>query len=473
MSKHLAFDLGASSGRAIVGWVEGGKLQLQEVHRFPNHPYEKDGRFYWNFTALTNELKEGLKKACAAYSDISTFSIDTWGVDVVFFRNGEPIREPYSYRDPRFVTAMNDVHKILPAEELYAKTGIQLMSFNTVYQLFADHQDHPEDFRDGAKVLFMPDALMMMLTGEALTEYTIASTGALLDPYTRTWQKEVFNKLDIPADVLTQLVEPCTLSAPLKKELCEELGVPRITGIRCGAHDTASAVAALPSDAPEKAAYISLGTWALLGAEIRQPVTGPDAFQAKYTNEGGIDGTIRFLTNITGTWLLQETKNAWNEAGDAITFNEMCDLAMSVETEKRFNPNDPAFATPGNMPERIADYCRTNGQGEFSGRAELLRCIYESLAQCFCEKLHELEKVRGGTYEKLHILGGGTKDTFLMQLTANRIGIPVLAGPVEATAAGNLLAQLIASGELKDLAESRKLIAASFPLKEYQPQKML
>ena len=161
MSKHLAFDLGASSGRAIVGWVEGGKLQLQEVHRFPNHPYEKDGRFYWNFTALTKELKEGLKKACAAYSDISTFSIDTWGVDVVFFRNGEPIREPYSYRDPRFVTAMNDVHKILPAEELYAKTGIQLMSFNTVYQLFADHQDHPEDFRDGAKVLFMPDALMM------------------------------------------------------------------------------------------------------------------------------------------------------------------------------------------------------------------------------------------------------------------------------------------------------------------------
>ncbi|MBO5960045.1 MAG: rhamnulokinase, partial [Lentisphaeria bacterium] len=409
MKRHLAFDLGASSGRAIVGWMEDGKLQLQEVHRFPNHPYEKDGRFHWNFTALSNELKVGLKKACAAYTDISTFSIDTWGVDVVFFRNGEPIREPYSYRDPRFVTAMNEVHQILPEEELYRMTGIQILSFNTVYQLYADWQDHPEDFRDGAKVLFMPDALMVMLTGETLTEYTIASTGALLDPHTRKWQQDVFSKLNLPADVLTGLVEPCTVTAPLKKELCEELGIPQLTGIRCGAHDTASAVAALPSAEPEKAAYISLGTWALLGAEIRTPVADRTAYLAKYTNEGGIDGTLRFLTNITGTWLLQETKNFWNQAGDSITFNEMCNLAMSVETEKRFDPNDPIFATPGNMPERIAEYCRNNGQGEFSGRAELLRCIYESLAGCFCDKLHELEKVRGGKYEKLHILGGGTK----------------------------------------------------------------
>lgn len=469
--KHLAFDLGASSGRAIVGWIEDGTLRLREVHRFPNHPYEQDGRFFWDFATLTKELESGLQKAFGFAPDLATFSVDTWGVDAVFFRDGKPIRQPYAYRDPRFRRAQEDVHKIISGRELYAATGIQLLEFNTVYQLFADAQDHPEDFRSGAKMLMMPDALLAVLTGEMTSEYTIASTGALLDPYTREWKTELFEKLNLPTDILTKIVPPCTLGAPLKEEISRRLGVPRIPSVKCCSHDTASAVAALPTREIAKDAYISLGTWALLGAEIIEPNLSDAAYQAGYTHEGGLAGTLRFLTNITGTWLLQETRRTWQEAGENITFSEMCDLAKSVKTEKRIDPDDKAFALPGNMPERIAAYCREHGQGEFTSRAELLRCIYDSLADCFAGRLLELEKLRHTEYAKLHILGGGTKDDFLMQLTANRIGKSVVAGPVEATAIGNLLSQLLAAGEIRSLPEGRALVAASFETKEYQPEK--
>lgn len=470
-AKHLAFDLGASSGRAIVGWIgDDGKLKLEEVHRFTNHPYEDGDRLHWDFASLCAELETGLQKAFAFAPDLATFSVDTWGVDIVFFRDGKMIRQPYCYRDPRFVKAQNDTHAIISSRDLYGISGIQELTFNTVYQLFAAKEDHPEDFCNNAKMLFIPDALLAHLTGEMTTEYTIASTGAVLDPATRTWKRELFEKLDIPQTVLTDLVEPGTKGALLKKELCEKLNIPQIPCVKCGAHDTASAVAALPSQDAANNAYISLGTWALLGAEITEPDLSEAAFQAKYTNEGGLCGTLRFLTNITGTWLLQETRKAWNDAGEKISFNEMCEEAMASATDLRIDPNDPVFATPGDMPARIKEYCRTHSGKEFSSRGELLRCIYESLAECFSKKLQELEKLRNMKYKKLHILGGGTKDEFLMQLAANKTGIPVLAGPVEATAIGNLLSQLMASGELSDLSEGRELVARSFDLKEYQPE---
>lgn len=470
-AKHLAFDLGASSGRAIVGWIgDDGKLKLEEVHRFTNHPYEDGDRLHWDFASLCAELETGLQKAFAFAPDLTTFSVDTWGVDVVFFRDGKMIHQPYCYRDPRFVKAQNDTHAIISSRDLYGISGIQELTFNTVYQLFAAKEDHPEDFCNNAKMLFIPDALLAHLTGEMTTEYTIASTGAVLDPATRTWKRELFEKLDIPQTVLTDLVEPGTKGALLKKELCEKLNIPQIPCVKCGAHDTASAVAALPSQDAANNAYISLGTWALLGAEITEPDLSEAAFQAKYTNEGGLCGTLRFLTNITGTWLLQETKKSWNDAGEKISFNEMCEEAMASATDLRIDPNDPVFATPGDMPARIKEYCRTHSGKEFSSRGELLRCIYESLAECFSKKLQELEKLRNMKYKKLHILGGGTKDEFLMQLAANKTGIPVLAGPVEATAIGNLLSQLMASGELSDLSEGRELVARSFDLKEYQPE---
>ncbi len=467
--KHLAFDLGASSGRAIVGWADdvSGTLRLEEVHRFTNYPAEEDGRFYWDFPALCNELKTGLKKAFAFAEDIATFSVDTWGVDVVFFRDGKPVRRPHCYRDPAFAAAAEEVHaKHISAADCFAETGIQPLSINTLYQLYADKQDHPEDFASGNMALFMPDALLYVLTGNTDTEYTIASTGELLMPEKRDWNHDLLERLDIPAEILTKITEPCTLSAVLRPEICAELGIPSIPCVKCASHDTASAVFAAPFTDADSAAYISLGTWALLGAETKTPDLSEAAYLAKYTNEGGAAGTIRFLKNITGTWLFQETKRTWNEAGDPVTFAEMEAMAKTAETAKRFNPNDPIFAAPGNMPERISQVC-----GAFADKAELLRCIYESLADCFAESLRELENLRGCRYSRLHILGGGTKDSFLMQLTADRTGKEVLAGPVEATAIGNILAQLLACGEVKDLNGCRELVRHSFDLKNYHPEK--
>lgn len=465
---RLAFDLGASSGRAILGRIVNGKLELEEIHRFPNHPVEKDGRMYWDFSGLMHEIETGLVKACAACPNIASVSVDTWGVDIVFFRGGKPVREPYCYRDPRFERAMNSVHEIIPAEEMFRRTGIQIMPFNTVYQLYADREDAPEDFR-GTKILFMPDAILAMLTGNIQAEYTDASTGALLDPVTRDWNWPLLDQLGIPTDILPELAAPCTSAGLLSEDLCRRLGIPRIPAVRCGSHDTASAVAAMPSADAGNAAYISLGTWALLGAEIPECVCTDEAFRAHYTNEGALEGKIRFLTNITGTWLLQETRRVWNEAGGNLSFGEMSAMAESAQTEKRIAPNDPAFSTPGDMPGRIENYCVKTGQGAFSGRAELLRCIYESIADCFCDSLRKLENLLGVKYQALHVLGGGSRDRLLMRLTAERTGIPILAGPVEATAVGNLSAQFAADGELNGERDIRALSAASFPLEKYLP----
>lgn len=474
MKKHLAFDLGASSGRAIVGWIEDGKLRLEEVHRFVNHPMEMEpDHFHWDFTSLVHEIETGLQKAFAFAEDMASFSIDTWGVDVVFFRDGKPIRQPNCYRNSRFNDTMDHVHKdLISGQRMYEHTGIQLMPFNTVYQLYTDFKEHPEDFGNGAKMLFMPDALLYMLTGDDRTEYTIASTGALLDPETRQWKRDLLQKLGIPDSVLTELVPPCTLGKQLKQDVCERLGIPRIPCVKCGSHDTASAVAALPAQEIGNDAYISLGTWALLGAELLKPNLSAGAFQAHYTNEGGLANTIRFLTNITGTWLLQETRRTWNESGENISFAQMCDLAQTVTTDKRIDPNHSAFSLPGDIPTRIMESFEARNQEKPASRAELLRCIYESLADCFRSKLRELESLRGSPYQKLHILGGGTKDDFLMQLTSNKIGVPVIAGPVEATAIGNLLAQFLASGEISSLREGRALVARSFELKTYEPEKI-
>ncbi len=470
MSHYLAFDLGASSGRAILGSLENGRLKLEEVHRFPNHPKEKDGHFYWDIAELAKELETGLQKAFAAAGDIVSFSVDTWGVDTVYMRNGQPVRNPSCYRDERFIRAQQDVHTRISGQELFTESGIQLLAFNTIYQMYAHAEDYPEDFADGTKMLFIPDALIALLTGQEATEYTIASTGALLNPQTRQWNTELLERLEIPVNVLTGLLQPGTRGAMLKPELCERLGIPAIPCVRCGSHDTASAIAALPQPDTAECAYISLGTWALLGAELREPNLSTAAFTAHYTNEGGVEGTIRFLTNITGTWLLQETRRILNET-EPTTFSRMCEMAQAAgETAKRFDPNDPVFSTPGDIPARIRQYMRETNQGEFSSTGELIRCIYESLADAFRDKLQELEKTLGMKYRTLNILGGGTKDEFLMQLAANRTGINVAAGPVEATAAGNLIVQMTAAGEIPDLRSARKVIAETFPPVVYRPE---
>lgn len=471
MGNFLAFDLGASSGRAILGRLNGGRLELSEVHRFANGPEEKDGALYWNYPQLVEELKTGLKKALAVEKELDGIGIDTWGVDYVFFdrTTGEPKRWPYHYRDSRTARATEEVWKQISREELYSHTGIQCMALNTVYQLAAHHREHPEDFENSV-FLMMPDALGFALGGEMVSEYTDCSTGDLLDPVTRQWDWTVIDRLGLPREVFPKIVPPCTRGGVLSVALQRELGCGPIPILKVGSHDTASAVAAVPAPTEGSWAYISAGTWALLGAELDRPFRSAESQLNSFTNEGGICGKIRFLTNIMGSWLFQETRRVWNEERGPISFAQMETLARETKPcEFLINPNDASFVSPGDMPQRIIDFCTKSGQGKVEGDGAVVRAIYDSLALYFRCKLETLGKLLGTKYACLNIVGGGTKDGLLMQLTSDALNIPVVAGPVEATAIGNLLAQAMTVGEVADLAAAREVVKNSFEVKTYRP----
>ncbi|MBQ9500614.1 MAG: rhamnulokinase [Lentisphaeria bacterium] len=466
MSSFLAFDLGASSGRAIVGKIADGRLELTEVHRFPNAPVEKNGDLTWDYPRLCDELVAGLGKALAFDRDIRGIGIDTWGVDYVLFgADDKKIRRlPYNYRDERTNRSSVRVWQKIPAEEIYAMTGIQKMTLNTIYQLCAHRDEHPEDL-ENAVFLPIPDALAFSLGGDFTAEYTHASTSNLLDPATRNWHWGLIDRLGLPRSIFPAVVEPCTQGGALKKELQEKFGCGPIPIFKVGSHDTASAVAAVPAPVSGEWAYLSAGTWALLGAEIGKPFISSASEKAGFTNEGGLDGRIRFLTNIMGSWLFQETRRVWNEAGRKLSFSDMEDMARSAEPCRFLvNPNDPEFFTPGDMPQRIRDFCRASGQGDAMTDAQVVRAVYDSLALYTAGKLAGLEKLLGVRYAAFNVVGGGTKDGFLMQLIADATGIPVIAGPVEATATGNILAQAVAAGELADLAAARETVRRSFDL---------
>ena len=466
--RYLAFDLGASSGRAILGRVRAGRLELEEIHRFDNYPYEKAGHYFWDFRALLAELETGLKKACAAAPAPASFSIDTWGVDYALFRGGELLRDPYCYRDCRTEAAMAEFHKRISKADFYARNGIQPLVFNTIYQLCAELRDDPAAL-DGSVMLNMPDALHFMLTGTATCEITIASTGALLKAGSPEWDADALSGLaGLPAGLFSRLVPPASPAGGLKPETASRLGIPQIPAVKCASHDTASAVLAMPCTDPEKALYISLGTWALLGAELPAAVLTPEALESHFTNERGAENTFRFLVNIMGTWLLQETRRTWTEQGRDISFADMEAMAAPLDGKPfRIDLDDPVFFPPGDMPERVRRYCAEHGQGEIPDDAALVRCIYDSLADCFNQRIGQLESITGRRFDTLNILGGGTRDKFFMRLAAKTAGRRVLAGPAEATAIGNILAQMIAGGELKDAAAARALVAASFPLDVY------
>lgn len=468
---YLAFDLGASSGRAIVCRLEDGVLSLTEVHRFINGPVERDGSLFWDFPALCAEIREGLKKALALEPGISGIAVDTWGVDYVLYNRatGRPVRLPYNYRDSRTAEIPEKVFKTIPRADIYARTGIQFMNLNTLYQLVAHKEQHPEDFENSI-LLFMPDALTNYLNGEFTCEYTIASTSNLLDPNARAWDFELMEKLGLPRSIFPEIVMPSTVSAPLRPELRKELGCGSIPLIRAGAHDTASAVGAVPAAPGGNWAYISCGTWALLGAEIDRPLMTPEAEAAPYTNEGGLGGKIRFLTNIMGTWLFQEARRNWREEGKEMSFARIEELAAAAPPFRfLINPNDGLFLGPNDMPGRIRRYCAEHGQGEPAADGEIIRCIYDSLALCFREKLEKLEDILGVKYQSLNIVGGGTRDRRLMQCTADALGIPVTAGPVEATAIGNALSQAVALGDIAGLDEGRRIVRNSFDVIEFKP----
>lgn len=470
MKNYLAFDLGASSGRAILGTVENGKLVLREVHRFPNNGRVSGGALRWDIASLRDELEAGIVKACAAGAPAS-MGIDTWGVDYALFDRASRklVEEPYTYRDDRTEDIRPEVFARVPKSELYLRTGIQDMAFNTVFQLAAHRRSDPEVLARST-FLHMPDALGFLLGGSFDTEYTDASTSGLLDAKARDWDFGIADRLGLPRELFPGIVFPGASGGTLSPEIARELGVPRIPIVKVGSHDTASAVAAVPDVTGEEFCYMSCGTWALLGAELSEPCLTSEAERSGFTNEGGLDRTIRFLTNIMGCWLFQECRRSWQAEGRELSFSDMEKLAATcAPLEFRIDPRSEKFLAPGNMPGRIAAAAAERGaRPETPG--EITRCVYDSLALAVRDELKLLEKLRGRSYKALHIVGGGTQAELLMQLIADACGIPVLAGPIEATAIGNLAAQMIATGDLADLGAARRLVAASFDLRKYVPR---
>ncbi len=469
--KMLAIDLGASSGRGIVGSYDGKTLSLRENHRFSNDPVMVNGRFRWDILRIFHEIKQSIREVGLSGEQIVGMGIDTWGVDYgLIDGKGELLSNPMHYRDTRTAGIAKALEDKLSAKELYDITGIQTIDFNTVYQLAADLRDNPEQLGAARRMLFIPDLLNYFLTGVMANEYTVASTGALLNAATRAASPEIFEKLGLPA-LLGDLVEPGNCLGTLSGAVSEELGGVNFKVFNVASHDTASAVIAVPAQSDDFV-YISSGTWSLMGTELNAPLISEESRKWNFANEGGAMGTIRFLKNIMGLWTVQESRRQWKREGKDYSF---ADLQTFAEAEKPLvsfiNPDHPMFATPGNMPERICRFCRETGQHVPENVGQIVRVIMESLALRYRYVMEGIAALRQKPVKAIHIVGGGTKDTFLCALAANACGVPVIAGPVEATAIGNLCMQYIAAGELKDLGEARALIRDSFAPVIYEPTK--
>ncbi|MFW5823283.1 MAG: rhamnulokinase, partial [Tangfeifania sp.] len=466
----LAFDLGASSGRAMLGILKNDKLQLTEVHRFKNQMAKIHGHFYWNIFSLFDELKTGLKKCIAEYKiQPLSFGIDTWGVDYsLITKSGQLAGLPFAYRDHRTDDAMEEFFKILPKKETYLLSGIQFLQFNTLFQLFSSIRENfpPLQIADG--LLFTPDTLNYLFTGVKKNEYTIASTSQMLKPGKVEWEEQLLEAAGIPKNLLRGMVQPGTVLGLALPEIDEQTGCGEITCVAVASHDTASAVVSVPAEG-ENWAYLSSGTWSLLGIESPEPIVSEETLAMNFTNEGGVDGTTRFLKNIMGMWLIQECKRVW-DAEKEISWEEIVEASQRAEPFKSLiNPDDSGFMNPGNMPEAIREYCRKTNQDVPDTKGEIARCIYDSLVLKYKFTLRQIESVTGKTIEKLHIIGGGANNEMLNQLTADATGITVIAGPAEATAIGNIMMQAKAMGYKTTLKEIREVVRNSFPVKTYEP----
>ena len=466
----LAIDLGASSGRGIVGSFDGNKLTLRENHRFSNDPVFVNGRFTWDILRIFFEIKNSITKTVIDGDDVTSIGIDTWGVDYgLLDKSGRLIANPTHYRDTRTVNVTDYVSKFVSAEDIYNVTGIQAIDFNTLNQLAVEVRDNPEIFKYADKMLFIPDLLNYFLTGKMCTEYTIASTGMILDAAKRDFAFELTDKLNIPRSIFNPIVQPGTDLGTLLPQINDEVGKNNIHVRTVASHDTASAVIAVPAKTDDFI-YISSGTWSLMGVELNQPLINDGSRAANLTNEGGANGTIRFLKNIMGLWIIQESRRQWKREGKDYSFAQMEAWAKEATPFRSLiNPDDASFNTPGNMPEKIREFCRKTGQPVPESVGEVVRCIYESLSLKYRYTVESICQLRNKPATMINVVGGGTKDKFLSQMTADACGIPVCAGPEEATAIGNLMSQIIAAGELNTLAEAREVVANSFEMKHYEP----
>ena len=468
--KMLAIDLGASSGRGIVGAFDGERLTLRENHRFSNDPVNLCGRLYWDILRIFHEIKLSVQKTVLDGDAVSSIGIDTWGVDYgLLDRAGRLLSNPVHYRDTRTEGAQELVSRTVPAEELYRVAGIQTLNFNTVYQLAVEREEAPEKLAQAERMLNIPDLLNYFLTGRMANEYTILSTGALLDAKKRDYAWELLDRLGIPRRLFGDVTAPGTDLGTLLPQVQGETGKTDAHVLTVASHDTASAVIAVPSEEKDFL-YISSGTWSLMGTELSDPLINAESRAANFTNEGGACGIVRFLKNIMGLWIIQESRRQWRREGKDYSFAQMEAWAKeSTPFRSLIDVDDSDFATPGDMPEKIRAYCKRTAQPVPESVGEVVRCIYESLALKYRSVAERVMELMGRRARVIHVVGGGTKDRFLSQLTADACGIPVCAGPEEATAIGNLMMQLMAAGEVSDLGQARRVVAASFETKQYLP----
>lgn len=467
--KVLAIDFGASSGRAIVGIFDGERVALEEIHRFSNDPVILGGTMYWDVLRLFHEIKQSLIKA-KPY-DVESVAIDTWGVDFgLIDKDGRLIDNPVHYRDARTNGMLDEAFKLIPKEDFYKATGNQFMEINTSFQLLSLVKNRPELLERADKMLMMPDLFSYFLTGEKKAERSIASTTQLFDQNTKDWSRETVKALGINEEILPEITESGSIIGTLSKELCEELDIKPVKVIAVCGHDTQSALVAAPANNNDFA-FLSSGTWSLLGTELDEPIINEKSLALNVTNEQGYAGKTSFLKNIIGLWLIQESRRQWIREGMEYSFMELETLAKEAEPFKCFiDPDAPEFTPAGNIPKRIREYCEKSGQYVPQTVGEIMRCIYESLALKYKAAISELEECTGKKFETLYMIGGGTKDKFLSALTANSCGITVSSGPVEATAMGNVLIQLMAQGEVEDLSHAREMVRASEKISYFEPK---
>lgn len=471
--RFIACDLGAESGRVMLGTLAGGKLYLEEVHRFANVPVRVGGSIRWDVLGMFREMKAGLGMVARRGVEVEGVSVDSWGVDYVWVGAGQPmLAPPYIYRDSRNDRAFEEGLRKVGADWLYERTGIQFMPFNTCFQLYADHRDSPGLVGVADCFLMMADFFNFLLSGVRRAEVSLASTTQLLDPWRRGWSEELIRGFGFRREVFPEIVPSGTRLGGLLEEVREETGLGEGVGVFAAcSHDTGSAVAAVPAGQGEGWAYLSSGTWSLIGVEMAEPLINADVRKANFTNEAGYGGTVRFLKNLVGLWILQECRRAWEAQGRSFTYDEITNLAAEAEPlQQLINPDDPRFLKPGAMPEKIAAFCRETSQPPPTSPGQTARCILESLALAYRLNLDLIEQLTGKPIHTLHIVGGGSKSSLLNQFAANATRRKVLAGPAEATAAGNLLIQALASGALHSLPELRQTIRDSFPIAAFEPE---
>jgi rhamnulokinase len=467
----LAVDLGAGSGRVVAGIYNGTRLELNELNRFANEPIKEADGWHWNFDALLNHIKQGIALAVKQYGEaVESVGVDTWGVDYGLLDDrGKLLGAPFQYRDGRTQGMQEEAFRRMPREDIYRRTGIQFMFFNTLFQLLAELKS-PGRLNRAGQLLFMPDLIHFALTGVRVNEKSIASTSQLLNPHTQTWENKIIKTMGFPEKIFGKLVDAGTVLGALQPDVAAETGAKKMQVIAPAGHDTASAVVGVPAEEPEPV-FLSSGTWSLMGRELNQPVISDASYQATFSNEGGVINTTRLLKNIAGMWLLQECKRAWDNAGKPVSYDALERQAQQSSPFTTFiDPDAPDFQAPMDMPAAISAFCHRTGQIVPADLGAFTRVIFESLALKYRFVKETLARVTGKAIDRIYLVGGGCKNQLLNQFAADALNCTIVAGPVEATSIGNMIMQLYALGEIRSLSEGRSLIRRSFETKIFEPQ---